>query len=148
MITCPLWWLRCAVSAFFLFFLSPPFNQSVHYWLTHIYRNMQNYSLFCKSQSPYEVIYTFSRKTVWNPELCLFYQLNLPVVNRISASLESTSSSLSQPPLMGNVDPSKIDEIRRTVYVGNLNSQVRKPSSNLRQTFVKPSHLGLKFEFV
>lgn len=25
---------------------------------------------------------------------------------------------------MGNVDPSKIDEIRRTVYVGNLNSQV------------------------
>lgn len=24
---------------------------------------------------------------------------------------------------MGNVDPSKIDEIRRTVYVGNLNSQ-------------------------
>ncbi|XP_074546284.1 splicing regulatory glutamine/lysine-rich protein 1 isoform X2 [Halichoeres trimaculatus] len=49
--------------------------------------------------------------------------LNLPVVNRISASLEPTSSSLSQPPLMGNVDPSKIDEIRRTVYVGNLNSQ-------------------------
>lgn len=25
---------------------------------------------------------------------------------------------------MGNVDPTKVDEIRRTVYVGNLNSQV------------------------
>uniref|UniRef100_A0A672HYD8 Splicing regulatory glutamine/lysine-rich protein 1 n=1 Tax=Salarias fasciatus TaxID=181472 RepID=A0A672HYD8_SALFA len=35
----------------------------------------------------------------------------------------SKSSVLSQPPLIGNVDPSKIDEIRRTVYVGNLNSQ-------------------------
>lgn len=31
---------------------------------------------------------------------------------------------IPQPPIMGNVDPSKIDEIRRTVYVGNLNSQV------------------------
>ncbi|XP_068278030.1 splicing regulatory glutamine/lysine-rich protein 1-like isoform X4 [Nyctibius grandis] len=30
---------------------------------------------------------------------------------------------IPQPPIMGNVDPSKIDEIRRTVYVGNLNSQ-------------------------
>ncbi|XP_028273412.1 splicing regulatory glutamine/lysine-rich protein 1 isoform X3 [Parambassis ranga] len=49
--------------------------------------------------------------------------LNLPVVNRASASLSPTSSALSQPPLVGNVDPSKIDEIRRTVYVGNLNSQ-------------------------
>ncbi|KAM9307004.1 LOW QUALITY PROTEIN: splicing regulatory glutamine/lysine-rich protein 1 [Pholidichthys leucotaenia] len=49
--------------------------------------------------------------------------LNLPLVNRLSAGLSPTSSALSQPPLMGNVDPSKIDEIRRTVYVGNLNSQ-------------------------
>ncbi|XP_072227683.1 splicing regulatory glutamine/lysine-rich protein 1 isoform X2 [Leuresthes tenuis] len=49
--------------------------------------------------------------------------LNLPLVNRISACLSPTSSALSQPPLVGNVDPSKIDEIRRTVYVGNLNSQ-------------------------
>lgn len=49
--------------------------------------------------------------------------LNLPVVNRISASADATASAHSQPPLMGNVDPSKIDEIRRTVYVGNLNSQ-------------------------
>ncbi|XP_062290912.1 splicing regulatory glutamine/lysine-rich protein 1 isoform X2 [Scomber scombrus] len=49
--------------------------------------------------------------------------LNLPIVNRISPSVEPTASALSQPPLMGNVDPSKVDEIRRTVYVGNLNSQ-------------------------
>ncbi|GAA6219226.1 splicing regulatory glutamine/lysine-rich protein 1 isoform X1 [Lates japonicus] len=49
--------------------------------------------------------------------------LNLPLVNRMSASLDPTASVHSQPPLMGNVDPSKIDEIRRTVYVGNLNSQ-------------------------
>ncbi|XP_078127092.1 splicing regulatory glutamine/lysine-rich protein 1 isoform X3 [Sander vitreus] len=49
--------------------------------------------------------------------------LNLPVVNRLSAALDPTASLLSQPPLMGNVDPSKVDEIRRTVYVGNLNSQ-------------------------
>ncbi|KAM4720379.1 splicing regulatory glutamine/lysine-rich protein 1 isoform 2-T2 [Anableps anableps] len=49
--------------------------------------------------------------------------LNLPLVNRITAGLEATASVLSQPPLIGNVDPSKIDEIRRTVYVGNLNSQ-------------------------
>ncbi|XP_030004268.1 splicing regulatory glutamine/lysine-rich protein 1 isoform X2 [Sphaeramia orbicularis] len=48
--------------------------------------------------------------------------LNLPIVNRISASLDPMAVN-SQPPLMGNVDPSKIDEIRRTVYVGNLNSQ-------------------------
>ena len=31
---------------------------------------------------------------------------------------------------MGNVDPSKIDEIRRTVYVGNLNSQVTNRRRN------------------
>ncbi|XP_042251226.1 splicing regulatory glutamine/lysine-rich protein 1 isoform X2 [Thunnus albacares] len=49
--------------------------------------------------------------------------LNLPIVNRLSASLDPAASAHSQPPLMGNVDPSKIDEIRRTVYVGNLNSQ-------------------------
>ncbi|XP_029920647.1 splicing regulatory glutamine/lysine-rich protein 1 isoform X2 [Myripristis murdjan] len=49
--------------------------------------------------------------------------LNLPLMNRVSASLDPSASVHSQPPLMGNVDPSKIDEIRRTVYVGNLNSQ-------------------------
>ncbi|XP_010006524.1 PREDICTED: splicing regulatory glutamine/lysine-rich protein 1-like, partial [Chaetura pelagica] len=43
-----------------------------------------------------------------------------------TATLDSTITALGeipQPPIMGNVDPSKIDEIRRTVYVGNLNSQ-------------------------
>ncbi|XP_054908659.1 splicing regulatory glutamine/lysine-rich protein 1 isoform X2 [Poeciliopsis prolifica] len=49
--------------------------------------------------------------------------LNLPLVSRITAGLDATASALSQPPLIGNVDPTKIDEIRRTVYVGNLNSQ-------------------------
>ncbi|XP_031716079.1 splicing regulatory glutamine/lysine-rich protein 1 isoform X1 [Anarrhichthys ocellatus] len=50
--------------------------------------------------------------------------LNLPVVNRLSAALDPAAASASaQAPLMGNVDPSKVDEIRRTVYVGNLNSQ-------------------------
>ncbi|XP_033951366.1 splicing regulatory glutamine/lysine-rich protein 1 isoform X2 [Pseudochaenichthys georgianus] len=49
--------------------------------------------------------------------------LNVPAVSRLSAALDPTASSLTQAPLMGNVDPSKVDEIRRTVYVGNLNSQ-------------------------
>ncbi|KAL7838266.1 hypothetical protein AOLI_G00266700 [Acnodon oligacanthus] len=55
--------------------------------------------------------------------------LGLPLASRgpISAGLDSSVAALSvipsQPPIMGNVDPSKIDEIRRTVYVGNLNSQ-------------------------
>lgn len=44
----------------------------------------------------------------------------------MSASLDLAASVSSQPPLMGNVDPTKVDEIRRTVYVGNLNSQVTK----------------------
>ncbi|XP_030049068.1 LOW QUALITY PROTEIN: splicing regulatory glutamine/lysine-rich protein 1 [Microcaecilia unicolor] len=35
----------------------------------------------------------------------------------------ATLGDIPQPPLMGNVDPSKVDEIRRTIYVGNLNSQ-------------------------
>lgn len=49
--------------------------------------------------------------------------LNLPSVSRTSAPVDPAASLLAQPPLMGNVDPSKVDEIRRTVYVGNLNSQ-------------------------
>lgn len=49
--------------------------------------------------------------------------LSLSLMNRIPASLDPASAPGSQPPIMGNVDPSKIDEIRRTVYVGNLNSQ-------------------------
>ncbi|XP_016116865.1 splicing regulatory glutamine/lysine-rich protein 1-like isoform X1 [Sinocyclocheilus grahami] len=53
----------------------------------------------------------------------------LPLANLgvLKSSLDTSVAALnaiaSQPPLMGNVDPSKIDEIRRTVYVGNLNSQ-------------------------
>lgn len=42
----------------------------------------------------------------------------------------ATLGEIPQPPLMGNVDPSKIDEIRRTVYVGNLNSQVTNLGRN------------------
>ncbi|XP_037548648.1 splicing regulatory glutamine/lysine-rich protein 1 [Nematolebias whitei] len=49
--------------------------------------------------------------------------LNLPLVNRITVGFDAAASLLAQPPLTGNVDPSKLDEIRRTVYVGNLNSQ-------------------------
>lgn len=57
-------------------------------------------------------------------------QLGIPIGNlgTLQAGLDPSLAALggisSQPPLMGNVDPSKIDEIRRTVYVGNLNSQV------------------------
>ncbi|KAB5522352.1 hypothetical protein PHYPO_G00158560 [Pangasianodon hypophthalmus] len=53
-------------------------------------------------------------------------QLGLPLAARgpLHLGLDSSLSAISsQPPIMGNVDPSKIDEIRRTVYVGNLNSQ-------------------------
>lgn len=62
-----------------------------------------------------------------NHQLCFCVvhpQLNLPLVNRFPAGVDPAASALSQPPIIGNVDPSKIDEIRRTVYVGNLNSQV------------------------
>ncbi|XP_022523558.1 splicing regulatory glutamine/lysine-rich protein 1 isoform X1 [Astyanax mexicanus] len=57
------------------------------------------------------------------------FQLGLPLPARgpLAAGLESSVAALSavpaQVPIMGNVDPSKVDEIRRTVYVGNLNSQ-------------------------
>nr|XP_023652623.1 splicing regulatory glutamine/lysine-rich protein 1 isoform X2 [Paramormyrops kingsleyae] len=55
--------------------------------------------------------------------------LGIPISNlgALQSGLDSSVAALSgvsaQPPIMGNVDPSKIDEIRRTVYVGNLNSQ-------------------------
>ena len=32
------------------------------------------------------------------------------------------------PPITGNVDPTKIEEIRRTIYVGNLNTNVSSHS--------------------
>ncbi|XP_060718461.1 splicing regulatory glutamine/lysine-rich protein 1 isoform X2 [Tachysurus vachellii] len=52
--------------------------------------------------------------------------LSVPLAARgpLHLGLDSPLSTIpSQPPIMGNVDPSKINEIRRTVYVGNLNSQ-------------------------
>ncbi|KAL4617596.1 splicing regulatory glutamine/lysine-rich protein 1 isoform X1 [Arapaima gigas] len=55
--------------------------------------------------------------------------LGIPISNlgALQTGLDPSVAALggvtTQPPLMGNVDPSKIDEIRRTVYVGNLNSQ-------------------------
>lgn len=72
--------------------------------------------------------------------MCAFVslQLNLPIMNRMSASLDLTASVHSQPPLMGNVDPSKVDEIRRTVYVGNLNSQVTSRRVCARPWFLQP----------
>ncbi|KAM4708551.1 splicing regulatory glutamine/lysine-rich protein 1 [Discoglossus pictus] len=45
-----------------------------------------------------------------------------PVLPTLTPAI-SALSELPQPPLMGNVDPTKVDEIRRTIYVGNLNSQ-------------------------
>ncbi|CAB1318674.1 unnamed protein product [Coregonus sp. 'balchen'] len=47
-----------------------------------------------------------------------------PSVSALAVTGAGGVSSSAQPPLMGNVDPSKVNEIRRTVYVGNLNSQV------------------------
>lgn len=64
---------------------------------------------------------------------CLIFvggQHGLPLANlgvlkpSLDTSLAALNAIASQPLLTGNVDPSKIDEIRRTVYVGNLNSQV------------------------
>lgn len=57
----------------------------------------------------------------------------------------ATLGEIPQPPLMGNVDPSKIDEIRRTVYVGNLNSQV----TNLRKNWaIGPLTLSPSFKVI
>ncbi|XP_044132073.1 splicing regulatory glutamine/lysine-rich protein 1 isoform X2 [Bufo gargarizans] len=50
----------------------------------------------------------------------------LPALGQILPALSPAITSLAdlqQPPLTGNVDPTKVDEIRRTIYVGNLNSQ-------------------------
>ncbi|XP_066516305.1 splicing regulatory glutamine/lysine-rich protein 1 [Hoplias malabaricus] len=63
------------------------------------------------------------------PSPSTLQNFGLPLASRgpLTAGLDSPVAALSsvsaQPPIMGNVDPSKIDEIRRTVYVGNLNSQ-------------------------
>ncbi|XP_063310151.1 splicing regulatory glutamine/lysine-rich protein 1 isoform X3 [Pelobates fuscus] len=45
-----------------------------------------------------------------------------PVIPALTPAIPALAD-LPQPPLMGNVDPTKVDEIRRTIYVGNLNSQ-------------------------
>ncbi|KAM3939142.1 splicing regulatory glutamine/lysine-rich protein 1 isoform 2-T2 [Leptodactylus fuscus] len=45
-----------------------------------------------------------------------------PVLPTLAPAISSLAD-LQQPPLIGNVDPTKVDEIRRTIYVGNLNSQ-------------------------
>ncbi|XP_018424880.1 PREDICTED: splicing regulatory glutamine/lysine-rich protein 1 isoform X2 [Nanorana parkeri] len=45
-----------------------------------------------------------------------------PVLPALTPAIPALTE-LQQPPLMGNVDPTKVDEIRRTIYVGNLNSQ-------------------------
>ncbi|KAG9488181.1 hypothetical protein GDO78_007789 [Eleutherodactylus coqui] len=45
-----------------------------------------------------------------------------PVLPALAPAISSLAD-LQQPPLIGNVDPTKVDEIRRTIYVGNLNSQ-------------------------
>uniref|UniRef100_A0A8C5LWB5 Splicing regulatory glutamine/lysine-rich protein 1 n=1 Tax=Leptobrachium leishanense TaxID=445787 RepID=A0A8C5LWB5_9ANUR len=45
-----------------------------------------------------------------------------PVIPALTPAIPALNE-LPQPPLMGNVDPTKVDEIRRTIYVGNLNSQ-------------------------
>lgn len=59
--------------------------------------------------------------------ICCQRSLPLPNLGVLKSSLETSVAAVSgrtSQPLMGNVDPSKVDEIRRTVYVGNLNSQV------------------------
>ncbi|KAM5193220.1 splicing regulatory glutamine/lysine-rich protein 1 isoform 1-T1 [Mantella aurantiaca] len=45
-----------------------------------------------------------------------------PVLPALTPAIPALAD-LPQQPLMGNVDPTKVDEIRRTIYVGNLNSQ-------------------------
>lgn len=61
----------------------------------------------------------------------------------------TTLGEIPQPPLMGNVDPSKIDEIRRTVYVGNLNSQVtkKKPSGSSCLFFLLKNSVEVLFTY-
>ncbi|XP_069605694.1 splicing regulatory glutamine/lysine-rich protein 1 isoform X3 [Ranitomeya imitator] len=58
-----------------------------------------------------------------------------PVLPALAPAVSSLSD-LQQPPLMGNVDPTKVDEIRRTIYVGNLNSQTATAEQLLE--FFKP----------
>ena len=67
------------------------------------------------------------------------HDLQIPDLNSLTALTASQSTTspailgmdptfaalgLPQPPPLNNVDPTKIEEIRRTVYVGNLDSGV------------------------
>ncbi|XP_076868181.1 splicing regulatory glutamine/lysine-rich protein 1 isoform X6 [Brachyhypopomus gauderio] len=69
------------------------------------------------------------------PSTAQLQNLALPLATRgpqppgRDTSVAALSATPPQPPIMGNVDPSKIDEIRRTVYVGNLNSQGKARSA-------------------
>ncbi|XP_066458907.1 splicing regulatory glutamine/lysine-rich protein 1 isoform X3 [Eleutherodactylus coqui] len=57
-----------------------------------------------------------------------------PVLPALAPAISSLAD-LQQPPLIGNVDPTKVDEIRRTIYVGNLNSQVSTTAEQLLEFF-------------
>ncbi len=50
---------------------------------------------------------------------------SVPQIPQPSSLISLMGTVVPQPPpLTGNVDPTKIEEIRRTIYVGNLNSSV------------------------
>ena len=63
---------------------------------------------------------------------CYFYHFTFICLLQTVPQIPQPSSLISlmgtvvpqPPPLTGNVDPTKIEEIRRTIYVGNLNSSV------------------------
>ncbi|EDL75306.1 rCG64103, partial [Rattus norvegicus] len=48
---------------------------------------------------------------------------NMGAIPKAALDPNITLGEIPQPPLTGNVDPSRTDEIRRTIHVGNLNSQ-------------------------
>ena len=50
--------------------------------------------------------------------------LSAPVAPILGMDPTFAALGLPQPPPLNNVDPTKIEEIRRTVYVGNLDSGV------------------------
>ena len=56
----------------------------------------------------------------------LFFPMQtVPQIPQPSSLISLMGTVVPQPPpLTGNVDPTKIEEIRRTIYVGNLNSSV------------------------
>eukprot|EP00128_Syssomonas_multiformis_P017542 Colp12_sorted_trinity150504_noHs@5210 len=48
----------------------------------------------------------------------------VPVTLPTPQSMIAGAPNIPNPPALGNVDPNKVDEIRRTVYVGNLDVRV------------------------